>query len=253
MSSAETRLRSSLLAKQWVGFDLDDTLHEFRVASSQASQTVFDAIALEHSEIQRGDLKTTYQDILRSATADAFTDGRTSADYRRDRFSQLLQAHGVKPDSDASRYNDNLKYLLEVYQSTLKSSLKAKPGAISVIKALRSLGKKIIIVTEGPADAQEWTVKELGLQPFIDVLITTNEIGKSKVDGLFGVVLQKYGIDADNIVYFGDNPARDIEAARKEGIMAILYNETRESQFEEIETLSIQSWKSVQSLLIQSG
>jgi putative hydrolase of the HAD superfamily len=30
-------------------------------------------------------LRSTYQDILRNATANAFTDGRTSSEYRRER------------------------------------------------------------------------------------------------------------------------------------------------------------------------
>jgi putative hydrolase of the HAD superfamily len=35
-----------------------------------------------------------------------------------------------------------------------------------------------------------------------------------------GIVLEKYGIAAEDIVYFGDNRIRDVQAAREEGILA---------------------------------
>jgi putative hydrolase of the HAD superfamily len=45
-----------------------------------------------------------------------------------------------------------------------------------------------VIVTEGPRDAQKWTVEQLGLAPYMDVLVPSNEIGLAKDAGLFGEV-----------------------------------------------------------------
>ncbi|KAJ5223587.1 hypothetical protein N7468_008129 [Penicillium chermesinum] len=244
----ESKLQSILLAKHWFGFDLDDTLHEFRKASSQASQAVFDAIHSSRPEIFSEDLQATYQGILRSATANAFIDGRTSTDYRRERFSQLLQAYDVNPESDPG-VNGEISSLLDTYKSVLKSNLATKSGVIDLMQELRRLGKKIIIITEGPADAQEWTVKELGLQRYVDILVTTNEVGRSKLDGLLGVILQKYGICADDIVYFGDNPVRDIEPAQREGILAILYSEKQEKRLEDLRSLRIDSWETLRGIV----
>ena len=86
-------VQSILQSKKYFGFDLDDTLHEFRKASASASSPVFEAIH-QHSGISIETLRTTYSEILRSKTASAFTEGKTSTEYRRDRFSRLLQAHG---------------------------------------------------------------------------------------------------------------------------------------------------------------
>lgn len=105
------------------------------------------------------------------------------------------------------------------------------------------------MVTEGPADAQEWTVRELGLRPYIDILVTTNELGRSKADGLFGVVLEKYRIAVDQIVYFGDNEVRDVAAAQSEGILAVLYDEKQETQLDDFSALRIRSWGLLQRLL----
>lgn len=247
MSDSTASLASTLAQKKWVGFDLDDTLHEFRKASAQASQSVFEVIH-SHTDINIDSLKTSYSEILQSATADAFTDGRTSTDYRRDRFTRLLQAHGVKELGEEDVY---ISHLLGVYKSSLLKSLTLKAGALPLLQALKQLGKKIIVVTEGPTDSQEWTIRELGLEPYVDVLVTTNETGCSKVDGLFGVMLDKFEIRPEDLIYFGDNAIRDIQASQKEGILAVLYDEEQESQLFNFHALRINSWEALKDLLDQ--
>ncbi|KAJ5165367.1 uncharacterized protein N7500_007197 [Penicillium coprophilum] len=236
-------IRGIFASKSWFGFDLDDTLHEFRRASAAASTHVFDTIHTSSNKTSVDPLRSTYQDILRSATANAFTDGRTSSEYRRERFGHLLQAHGLIDDSLLDR-------LLEVYQDSLRENLTLKAGALHLLQTLRRLGKKVIVITEGPADAQEWTVQELGIRSYIDILVTTNEVGKSKVDGLFGVVLERYGIAAEDIVYFGDNRIRDVEAAREEGILAVLYDEKQLSHLHDTIALRVNSWVDVEKVLV---
>ncbi|KAJ5360661.1 hypothetical protein N7517_009852 [Penicillium concentricum] len=236
-------IQESFASKSWFGFDLDDTLHEFRRASADASTRVFETIHSSSKKTSVDILRNTYQDILRSATANAFTDGRTSSEYRRERFGRLLQVYGLIDDSLLGR-------LLEVYQDSLRENLTLKTGALHLLQTLRGPGKKVIVITEGPADAQEWTVQELGIRSYVDVLVTTNEVGKSKVDGLFGVVLEKYGIAAEDIVYFGDNGIRDVQAAREEGILAVLYDEKHKSRLYDINALRVDSWIVVEKVLV---
>jgi len=76
---------------------------------------------------------------------------------------------------------------LDIYKNSLQATLELKPSALSLLQSLKRLDGKVIVITEGPQDAQEWTVQELGIAPYIDILVTTNEVGKSKVDGLFSV------------------------------------------------------------------
>jgi putative hydrolase of the HAD superfamily len=50
------------------------------------------------------------------------------------------------------------------------------------------------MVTKGPQDAQEWTLDRKGLKGNIDFLVTGNDFGVSKVDGLFKRVMKELGI-----------------------------------------------------------
>ncbi|KAF5024200.1 hypothetical protein F66182_3714 [Fusarium sp. NRRL 66182] len=209
----QEELRSILQTKAWFGFDLDDTLHEFRKASRAATTHCLNRIANENPPITLQDLQTQYQTILKQGTSDAFTDGKSSHDYRRARFSATLRHFELSHDS--------ISELLDDYEHVLVDNLTLKAGAISLLEAIKKSGRKIVVITEGPQDAQERAVRDLGIDRYIDYLATTNRFGVAKVSGLFGKVLRYLEITPKEIVYIGDSLQRDIEPAAEEGIYAI--------------------------------
>lgn len=88
---------SRLREAQWYAFDLDDTLHNFRAASSAAVksvlQVIYDLIGHALEELETG-----YKHIFARATASAFADDKTSHQYHVDRFRQLVQACNIALD-----------------------------------------------------------------------------------------------------------------------------------------------------------
>ena len=229
-------VRECLLSKTHFGFDLDDTLHEFRKASGTASAAVF-AHLPEHSATTPEELKATYSVILSQATSGAFVDGKSSDDYRRERFSALAQAHNIEIS------NEDMQHLLNLYKTSLQAALTLKSGAFELLVKLKTMGKKIVLVTEGPEDAQNWTLENLCIADKVDILITSNKVGKSKTGGLFSAVLEQVGIEANDMVFMGDNYSRDILPAREVGITTIHYDEAESIKFE-VNELRINSlWK----------
>lgn len=92
-------------------------------------------------------------------------------------------------------------------------------------------------------------MRQLGIAPYIDILVTTNEIGKSKVNGLFSAVLEKYGIHPGNMVYVGDNEVRDVRPAKNEGLLTVLYDEKRETGLDDLDSLCISSLHRLEDIL----
>ncbi|KAM0557002.1 hypothetical protein ACHAPJ_005681 [Fusarium lateritium] len=217
LEADQNELRSVLQTKIWFGFDLDDTLHEFRKASRAATNHCLSRIANDNPHVTLEDLQDQYQAILKQGTADAFTDGKTSHDYRRARFAATLSHFGLSHNS--------VNELLEDYERVLVENLTLKPGAIALLEAIQSSGRKIAVITEGPQDAQERAVQDLGIEKYIDFLATTNYFGVAKISGLFGKVLDHLKIQPHEIIYIGDSQQRDIEPATKEGVYAIHLHE----------------------------
>lgn len=91
------RLRAILTEETWIGFDLDDILHEFRRSSGIATDRVL-------AEISKGygtpiiALKDEYSMVLKMKTANAFSDGKTSFDYRRERIASVLNHFSLPQD-----------------------------------------------------------------------------------------------------------------------------------------------------------
>jgi putative hydrolase of the HAD superfamily len=206
---------------KWFFFDLDDTLHSFRAASSAATTTIFNLIIDQNPELQLGvqDLEVSYAKVLNSSTQAAFVDGKTSHQYREARFRVLLERHRVQTTEQ------DMRALLECYESTLAVNLELKPHALSLIQVLKSRGKKIAVITEGPQDAQERTLTALGLTPLIEYLATTNKLGIAKIDGMFPRVLQTLGVSAEEVVMVGDNWERDVVPAMEAGITCVWFDE----------------------------
>ncbi|KAI8301423.1 hypothetical protein K4K61_008861 [Colletotrichum sp. SAR11_59] len=218
-------IRAVLAEKAWFGFDLDDTLHEFRRASKAATAKTLEAISQQYEQPVNA-LKEEYSNILRDKTLNAFYDGKTSFEYRRERFTTLLERFSLAQDVDF------IDRLLGIYEDTLTQSLQLKDGALSLFATLKEKGKKVAVITEGPQDAQERTVKQLGLAGHVDFLATTNFFRVSKTEGLFPRVLEHLGIQSSDMVYIGDNPVRDTVPAREAGIFDIHYNEQAETSLE---------------------
>ena len=214
------RLRAILAERTWIGFDLDDTLHEFRRSSGIATHRVLAEISKRHGTPIPA-LKDEYSVILKMKTANAFSDGKTSFDYRRERFASVLN-HFSLPQDDQF-----MKELLELYEADLMASLELKCGALGLLSLIKDMGKKVVVMTEGPQDAQERAVRGLGIDKFIDFLATTAHFGVAKTDGLFPRVLERLGVTPGDMVYIGDNEERDMKPALKEGIFSIHLAETK--------------------------
>ncbi|KFA52228.1 hypothetical protein S40293_00526 [Stachybotrys chartarum IBT 40293] len=209
-------LRDILKQKIWFAFDLDDTLHEFRRASTAATTAVLENIS-EHYGTPLFELQDEYARVLKEKTSGAFVDGRTSFEYRRERFSSVLVTFNF-PDDGMAEY-------LDLYENTLTRSLQLKAGALGMLSLLKGLGKKIMVITEGPQDGQERTIRALQIEEYVDFLATTNHFRVTKTTGLFKQVLSHLKIAADEVVCIGDSEHRDIVPAMDAGIFTVHLDE----------------------------
>lgn len=199
---------------EWVIFDLDDTLHDFSSASSAAMMAVYEYL-YEEFGIYPEDASKAYRDILKEGQSGHFIEDKPSRSYRQGRFENLLDQFSILPHMHLDR-------CLDIYDDALCDALTLKEGAPEIIKLCKSLELKIMVVSEGPYDAQELTLERLGLSEFIDALYTSSKVGLHKGNGLYEYAIKQQGADKQACVIIGDNPDRDILPAQKAGIPSIL-------------------------------
>src|SRR5688572_11814927 len=113
---------------EWIGFDLDDTLHFYRRASGRASQAVFDYLNEEFGcDLEL--LNSRYAIILKAAQSSSFTEGKASRALRGERFGKLMAEFSILP------YH-HLDIALDIYDDALARHLELKEGAFETLEGL---------------------------------------------------------------------------------------------------------------------
>ena len=115
----------------------------------------------------------------------------------------------------------NLDLVLDVYDQTLAQSLELKEGAAEILRKLKLAGWPVMVISEGPHDAQETTLHRLGIASFVDLLVTSSQERMTKRDGLFRQALERVDCAGDQLVFAGDSIESDIVPAVALGINAV--------------------------------
>lgn len=204
-----------------VSFDLDETLHNFKESMHIAIDKTLEYLA-GYVDVNAKELAVRYREILRTAQNKNFVENKTSFEYRKDRFKALLK--GLKLKENIVEEN-LLNEAVGLYNTTILSNLRIKEGAYTALSVIKAAGKKVVVTTEGPQDAQEAVLKLLELDKIVDVLFTSALYETSKSEDLYTVVANKMGCEPNEILHIGDNYQRDYIDALNKGMQALLLDQ----------------------------
>ena len=144
------------LALKWIGFT-QTTPCIFTGRRPAKPAKLFSSI-WEEFGCGVNELQAAYTGILKDAQKGAFADGRSARECRAERFGKLLIMLSIIP-------HRHLEAVLDLYDEALSLNLKLKEGAKETLLAARANGLRIMVVSEGPHDAQEATLVRLELHP----------------------------------------------------------------------------------------
>ncbi|MCX6272840.1 MAG: HAD family hydrolase [Bacteroidetes bacterium] len=107
-------------------------------------------------------------------------------------------------------------------------AVEAIPGVEKALGELKP-GYKLVIATSAEHSNTADMIQSLdrvNLTRYFDFFFSAKELGFRKPDPRFFVsILEQLGISADRVVSIGDKYLNDVEAAKKAGLGAILFNE----------------------------
>lgn len=114
---------------------------------------------------------------------------------------------------------------LETYRLH-KPSIHLYPGVKEMIEKLKNKGIKVGIITDGRPEGQRNKLKALGLR--VDDVIITDELGgvqfRKPCDIAFRIVVTRWRMNPEDILYVGDNPAKDFQAPKQLGMKTVYFN-----------------------------
>lgn len=97
----------------------------------------------------------------------------------------------------------------------------------SVIQKLKNKGIKVGIITDGRPEGQHNKIEALQLDELVDDIIITDELGgvqfRKPCDIAFRIMQTKWRLPMSQLVYVGDNPAKDFQAPQQLGMKTICF------------------------------
>lgn len=104
---------------------------------------------------------------------------------------------------------------LNVYRNHMPS-ISLRKGVIPLLNNLKDQGIKIGIITDGRPQGQKNKIAALNLNNYIDDIIITDELGGAQFrkpnDIAFRIMQARWRLPFEQIIYVGDNPAKDFQA-----------------------------------------
>lgn len=201
----------------WVGFDLDDTLHDFSGANATAHAAVVTRIA-QVSGLAHAAAKEIYDRArlafqVRHRPQDYYIAGRTRAEWRQHITHEILKAFDLPREPLVAE-------LAALYRESLYGNLTGYPEAPALLHCVRSAGRRIVLITNAGDEHAVDVLARLELTSLFDRVITTTRRAP-KEDGLYAHALKEMNIDPSALAYIGDTLDADIVPAIAAGIRPV--------------------------------
>lgn len=188
-----------------VGFDLDDTLCEYRLSSEDLLASAFDTHDI--------DPFFTVDDYLAEMETVA-ADATTKADLRRRCFESLAKQHDRDPLLGAE--------LAATYAECRDhTDVVFLPGAEAALTTLAET-YPLVLITNGSPEMQRSKLETLGIHSVFDTIVYAGHDTPHKPDSEpFRRAIEGLDVTASETVYIGDDLHMDVQGAHNVGLETI--------------------------------
>jgi HAD superfamily hydrolase (TIGR01549 family) len=197
-------------------FDLDGTLADTAAAERQAWPGVAALLASRVPGVDVDELHVRYYGVFERHWVDYISGRIDFREYRWRRLAEALEPWaGVDDD------------LFEAYRREKRAGLERLrlfDDALATLRAVRGSGLRVGLLTNGPSELQRQKVALTMLEPELDAVAISEEIGVAKpAAAAFERAAAMIGCSPADVAMVGDSPEADIAGAIGAGLpLAVL-------------------------------
>lgn len=202
--------------------DLDETLFDHQ-HSSRMGLGAMCGLFPELGEKTMDELEDHFWQVLNNNYKDVL-DGKLTVDQARiNRIAALFEF------CNAAVPGERLEELSECYKRAYNESVKPIDGVTAVLKCLRENGYGIVVLTNGFVEMQLGKIKACKLEPYIDYLVASEEVGVKKPEAaIYLEAMRRCGASPEETIMVGDIWETDIVGAYRLGIRCFWLNRRNE-------------------------
>lgn len=232
-----------MTARQHLFFDLDHTLWDFETNSRIALKEVFETLNLQGKGVTSFDEFIAIYEKENERAWRLYRNGEMKKEVLRTiRFGNSLAKFDIQ---DESLNEEMASEYLE--RSPYKTVL--VPGTMELLDYLKTKGYPLHILTNGFEEVQGIKMKESGLSPFFDHVITSEFIGVRKPHPkAFLGSASHVGADVTKAFMIGDNLEADVLGAKNVGMSEVYFNPSSEKHDHDLK-FEIQSLLELKTIL----
>lgn len=199
-------------------FDLDRTLWDFQTNSRQALQELYLTFELESRGISNvHDFILKFEEINESLWAAYRMGNLHKRQLRSMRFYKTMESFGCKDERMCRSMGD-----MYIEISPVKTGL--FPNTHETLDYLAG-NYRMHIITNGFEEVQHLKLKNAGLTPYFDLIMTSELASARKPDPvIFQLAMQKVGASAPDALMIGDDLIADIGGARSLWMDQVFFN-----------------------------
>jgi putative hydrolase of the HAD superfamily len=213
---------------QHLFFDLDHTLWDFESNSTETLQELFSHYNLGAKlQITDADFIKTYQHINDGLWALYRQNKIEKSTLRLKRFSSTFATFGWHDEALSRSFDKD--YLV---RSPYKKNLLA--GCLDMLTLLKE-HFQLHIITNGFKETQIIKIRESGLQPFFETVLSSDEVQVLKPQAkIFIEAMQRSKANRKDSLMIGDSLIADVLGAKNVGMHQVYYNPLQKPHQEEI-------------------
>lgn len=193
--------------------DIDDTLYDYEAANKLALAAVYESFVTEFNSLTRSEFYSIYRKFRIEITARYRGSGASRSRFLA--FQALLEhlkipcAYSLALDME------------ETYWSSLIASMQPIMSVVDLLKQLRDLEIPVCAVTDMQVRVQAMKIRSLGLERYIDFMVSSEEAGCEKPSKIiFELALKKLSVPAKDVLMIGDSIKKDMVGAIAMGMHA---------------------------------
>jgi len=190
--------------------DLDDTLYDYHNCNNYALKRVLTRLSITFEKPEEI-LEQIFNESRKNVKKYL---GNTAASHSRFLYLQRTI------ESLNGKTNLALTHeLYDLFWESYMERMELRNGALDFLKHLKGMRIKVAIITDLTAPIQFKKIMKLGLQDYVDFVITSEEAGKDKPENeIFTLAMEKLECSKDEVVVVGDDIEKEIYWAKKFGV-----------------------------------